>query len=401
MISIVRKDACTGCAACYNTCNVNAIKMIPDEYGFLCPIVNESLCVKCKKCTTVCPVLNSKGNSENWIEPKVYAAWSLDKEVRYNSTSGGIFSELAIKILNENGLVVGARYNNLNLVEHDIISTIGELSFLRQSKYLQSEIGDVYKRIYLELEKGRLVSFCGSPCQVDGLQRFLGKKYPNLATFDFICRGTNSPKAYSRFLEMLELKYKSPVYNIWFKNKTYGWNRFSTRIEFENGKLYNRDRYHDLFMRGYIEENLYMRSCCFNCKYKNLPRVSNITLADFWGVGDYYSYLDDDKGTSLILINNEIGDMLFDKIKKNVFSQEMKLAHALKGNVSIFNSAEENANSKKFLLMLDNFAFDKSFKTCVKNYKLKQFKKKILRYFYKFKNKIKTLIKINLNTYTL
>ena len=248
-----------------------------------------------------------------------------------------------------------------------MIESIDDIEKLRQSKYVQSDIGDIFKRIEDKLNEERLVAFCGSPCQVAGLLNYLKKPYEKLVTFDFVCRGTNSPKAYLKYIDLLENIYNSKIEKVWFKNKTYGWNRFSTRIEFQNGKIYIKDRYNDLFMKGYIEENLYMRHCCFDCKYKVFPRVGDITLADFWGIGETDPELDTDKGTSLIMINSEKGDALFNKIEERIFHKKSTIEVALPGNGAIVKSATSNPNSDEFFRMLDKKSFDVSFKKYAKN----------------------------------
>ena len=311
MIDKIKKELCTGCDACYNVCPENCITMDDDELGFRYPNVNYEKCTKCKECLQTCPSLKGISKRGKWSDPQIYAAWSLDGYLRETSTSGGVFSELAKGIINDNGLVVGAKYNDNYLVEHCMVEDHEEVEKLKQSKYVQSNIGNVFKEIKNKLEEGRGLAFCGSPCQVAGLLNYLEIPYENLTTFDFVCRGTNSPKAYLKYLDMLKERYKSEIERVWFKNKTYGWNRFSTRIDFKSGATYIKDRYHDLFMRGYIEENLYMRPCCFDCKYKDFPRVADVTLADFWGVGNKELELDTDEGTSLIMINSNKGFDIF------------------------------------------------------------------------------------------
>lgn len=366
MIDKIKKELCTGCDACYNVCPEDCVEMVVDNMGFRYPKVDYSKCTKCGDCTKTCPSLNKPFLDKKWNIPKVFAAWSLDEEIRLKSTSGGVFSELAKKVLEDGGIAVGARYNKQNLVEHHIIEDVGGLVQLRQSKYLQSDIGDILKKVEEKLLKDKKVVFCGSPCQVAGLLNYLKKPYDNLITFDFICRGANSPKAYMKYLEMIEEKYKSKIKRVWFKNKTHGWNRFSTRIDLENERTYMKDRHSDLYMRGYIEENLYMRPCCFECKYKTFPRVSDITLGDFWGVGSSDPALDPDKGTSLIMINSHTGENLFSSINKNIFSKESKLEAALPWNGCILRSVVKNPISEEFLTMLDNHPFDVCFNKVVK-----------------------------------
>lgn len=362
MIDIVGKNMCTGCGACNNICPKNSISMLEDEEGFLYPNINKNSCIKCNMCEKVCPVLNRIDETNNYKKPYVYAAWSLDEKVRFNSTSGGIFTELAKGILSDNGYVVGARYNKKNIVEHYIIDKIKHIAILRQSKYIQSNIGLIFKDVRDLLDRGNKVLFVGSPCEVSGLLNFLRRKYENLIVVDFVCRGTNSPKVYRKYLNSLENKYKSKVKKVWFKNKTYGWNRFSTKIIFENGKHYIKDRYNDSFMRGYIEHNLYMRRCCENCMYKSLPRISDITLADFWGIGNSSPKLDEDKGTSLVIINSDKGKKLFEDIGDSIFSKKSSMEVALKGNHCILNSIKANPRRTEFFEEIDNTPFEKLIK---------------------------------------
>lgn len=367
MIDKIEKKLCTGCNTCYSICPQNCIDMVSDELGFLYPKVNYEKCIKCKKCVEVCPSLGVTSRENKWENPEIYAAWSLNEEIRETSTSGGIFSEFANEIIRSGGLVAGAKYAENHLVEHHIVDSLIGVEELKQSKYVQSNINDVYKKILTELKKDKLVAFCGSPCQVAGLLKYLGKTYEKLITFDFVCRGTNSPKAYLKYLDMLSTKYNSKIKRVWFKNKIYGWNRFSTRVDFVNGKTYIKDRYHDLYMRGYIEENLYMRPCCFECKYKDFPRVSDITFADFWGVGKKKTSLDTDKGTSLLMVNSQKGSDLVEQISDYIYREKMDLGAAILENESIIKSAKKNSDSKEFLKMLDLDSFDVCFKKYAKN----------------------------------
>lgn len=379
MIDKIKKTLCTGCYACFNICPENCIEMSADESGFKYPKVDYTKCIKCKKCVDVCPSLNKPSYIGKKETPKIVAAWSLDKLTRETSTSGGIFTELAKIVIENNGAVVGARYNENHLVEHYITQCIEGVNKLKQSKYVQSDVGIIFNKVLRALDKGTTVAFCGTPCQVAGLLNFLGSPYDNLITIDFVCRGVNSPKAYNSYLNMLEKKYKSKIAKVWFKNKKHGWNRFSTRVDFENGKTYLKDRYSDLYMRGYIEENLYVRSSCFECKYKGFPRIADLSLADFWGVANENPDLDSDQGTSLIMVNSLKGEELLTKVSDRVFQKELLLKHALPGNSCIYNSIKKNDNSSDFLLMLDKEPFDKCFYKYANNIGLMREIKKIKR----------------------
>jgi len=325
------KKQCTGCSACFGICPNGSIGMIADGEGFLYPAVDRAKCVGCRLCEDVCPVLR-KPAAKDCQGTRVFAAWSLDGEVRRRSTSGGIFTELAKAVIGRGGYVAGARYDDAHLVGHRVIASEWDIPLLRQSKYVQSDMGAVFREVKELLEKGRPFLFAGCPCQVAGLLGFLGRDYDNLLLCDFICRGVNSPKAYKKYLESLEKQYRSKIRRVWFKNKTLGWNRFGTRIEFEDGTEYFADRDTDPFMRGYLNYNLYLRPSCSDCSFKGFPRHSDITLADFWGIRLRDGSVDEDGGTSLVMLHTQKGRELFESIRERIFQEEHTLGEALPFN---------------------------------------------------------------------
>lgn len=292
-------------------------------------------------------------------EPDTYAVWSKNKQIRYNSTSGGTFSEFAKVILAEGGVVVGAKYNENNLVEHAIIDDDKDLEKLRQSKYMSSSMGDIYKSIKRKLNEGVLVAFSGSPCQVAGLYSFLGREYDNLFTMDFICRGMNSPKAFKSWLSEIEKQENCRVTRVWFKYKVGGWKSSPkrTRLDFENGtyKVYENDE--NLYMHGYLTSNLYIRPCCGACQFKGVPRKSDVTFADFWGIE---KELDDDKGTSLLLINSDKGRKYFEEVMKNVNFYKKDFKAIFAGNPMFLTSAIVPDKGHDFLVSLDTMTFSEA-----------------------------------------
>lgn len=295
--------------------------------------------------------------------PDTFAVWSKNNEIRYNSTSGGAFSEFAKEIIAEDGIVIGAKYNDNNTVEHAAVDNIIGIEELRQSKYLSSSLSDVYIKAKVELEKDRLVAFCGSPCQVGGLYSFLGKDYDNLFTMDFICRGMNSPKAFKAWLFEIEKQEGSKVRKIWFKYKDGGWKTSPkrTRLDFEDGSFKVFEGENNLYMNGYLTSNLYIRPCCGDCQFKGVPRKSDVTLADFWGIE---KGLDDDKGTSMVLINSEKGKELFSKIRNNMEVYKKDFDTIFTGNPMFSESVIVPEKAHDFLTDLDNLAFS----TCLKKY---------------------------------
>jgi len=356
MIDIQNKELCCSCHACFNICPKNAISMIEDEEGFKYPYINKDLCVNCGMCDNVCPILNQK-KSDNRATPEIYAAWSDSEFVRLDSTSGGIFTELSKIIYDENGYVCGAVYNENWMVEHYLSNDCKDIDNLRSSKYLQSDIGSIYTQIKEKLQEGKKVLFCGSPCQVAGLYGYLQKEYDNLVTVDFICRGMNSPKIFKKYLNYLEEKYKSKIKKIKFKNKIKGWHNFSTKIDFENGKSYIGGRYLDSYMIGYLKYTAFMRPSCYDCKFKDLPRKADITLADFWGIEKIDKKLDEDKGTSMVLINSVKGEKLFKKIENMIFSKHIVSEKIFNENICMTKSPERTINRNEVFKNIDNLSY--------------------------------------------
>ncbi len=376
----LKKNECTGCGACSNVCPKGAIKMIEDECGFKYPVIDHTLCINCGLCKKTCPIV-SKFETARFDKPSVYATWSKDEENRYISTSGGMFFELAKYVIENKGSVVGARYNKNNLVEHYLVNNLKGLETLRQSKYLQSDTKNIFKDAQEILKNNKLLLFVGSPCQIAGLMKFLKEDYENLITVEFICRGVNSPKAYRSWLEEIENTEAKKVKKVWFKYKINGWKTSPkcTRVDFTDGshKVYDGDE--NKFMSGYLGPNLYIRPSCGNCHFKDLPRQADITLADFWGIDNK---LDDDKGTSMVLLNSNKGIDLFDKIKAKIIFDERDFDEILNGNQCFNHSVNINPKSEQFLMSLN----DNNFSEQVKKYsklsiykKIKKSIKKIIR----------------------
>lgn len=293
--------------------------------------------------------------------PDTYAVWSKDGDIRYHSTSGGAFSEFAKVILADGGLVAGAKYNAENMVEHAIIDTVKGLEELRQSKYISSSPKNVYRDVKTELLRGKTVAFCGSPCQVAGLYAFLGKEYPNLITMDFICRGMNSPKAFRSWLAEVEQTEGKKVTKVWFKYKEGGWKTSPkrTRLDFADGshRVFEGDE--NLFMHGYLSSNLYIRPCCGACRFKGIPRKSDITFADFWGIE---KELDDDKGTSLLFINSAKGRALFDRAKDGMEFHQKDFGTSFAANPMFRTSVAVPSQAHDFLVDLDAYRFSDALK---------------------------------------
>ena len=360
MIHITDKTNCCGCNACGDACTHKAITFQTDIEGFWYPVVDKEKCVDCGLCEKVCPMLSPASGVERYDEAKVFAAYSKDEDIRIDSTSGGLYSMLANKIYEEGGYVGGAIYNHDHTVSQIVDDDPSLLPEIRSSKYLQSNASGVYKKIRKLLIEGKKVLFCGCPCQIHALYKMLGNKdYDNLITCDYICRGVNSPKVFLKYINMLEREYGARACKIKFKAKKWGWHNFSLRVNFENGKEYCKDRYHDLFFIGYLQYGNFARPSCYKCKFKGFPQKSDITLADFWGIENIDKSMDQDKGTSLVMINSDKGMHLFDSIKDKIVWKGFTIADARQGNPALDGSLKASSpDREQFFRDIDKYPFE-------------------------------------------
>lgn len=360
MIQIKRKEECCGCNACGDICPRNAIRFEIDHEGFWYPKVDSKKCIECGVCESICPVLREPfGKVNNNPEPVCYAAEHKSIEVIFSSTTGGMFSALADAMYREKGYVGGAIHNEDFSVSHFISKDREDLKKLRRSKDLQSNAEGFYKKVKDLLQNGEKVLVCGVPCQIAGLQNFLGKEYDSLITVDLICAGVNSPKVWHRYLEYIEQKNGAKI--VWTENKSkeYGWNNLTQKFVFDNGEEFFDTRKTSLFTRGYIESHLYCRPSCYECKFKGFPRVSDITIGDFWGITKRSKSHNSDLGTNVVLINSGKGQQYFDKIKKRINWEETPLEWALEGNPALEKSITPISDQRDaFFEDLEKMPFD-------------------------------------------
>ena len=375
MINITNKADCCGCNACGDICGKHAISFVTDSEGFWYPQVDKDLCVDCGRCDKVCPIQNKANHIERYAEPNVFAAYTKDEAIRLDSTSGGIHSMLALKMYEKNAYVGGAVYNPDHTCSQIVDDNPERLPEIRSSKYLQSNAAGVYKEIRSLLKEGKNVFFCGCPCQIHALYNFLGKEHENLVTCDFICRGVNSPKVFLKYMEMLERQFGAKATEIKFKNKKWGWHNFSLRVNFENGQEYCKDRWHDLYFIGYLQSGNFARPSCYECPFKGFPQKADITLADFWGIEKIDPSMDQDKGTSLVMVNSDKGQKLFDAIKGKIEWRQFTMDDARAGNPAMDGSLKSvKPNRDEFFRDLDKYPFEEVAK---RHFPLPTWKKKI------------------------
>lgn len=349
------KNLCMGCHACINVCPRSCISMKADKEGFLYPTVDYSLCIKCNKCVTVCPIINKIEMDNN---PVAYSCINNDNTIRLDSSSGGIFTLIAEKVIDSGGVVFGARFNDEFEVEHSFVETKERLCKLRGSKYVQSKIGDSYKRVKEFLNSGREVLFIGTPCQIAGLLSYLGQSYRNLLTVDIICHGVPSPYVWSKYVEFRETEAGAPVQRISFRRKDEGWKKYSVSFLFKNNKEYRQNLSKDIYMKAFLQD-ISLRLSCYDCRFKGMSRQSDITLGDFWGIQYVLPEMDDDMGTSLIFINSDTGQELFEEIKDKMSYLKVDIAEAVKFNLAAIESSKYNPKRDGFMAEKDVLPFDK------------------------------------------
>lgn len=358
MIEINEKDKCCGCYACYNICPKNAIEMKSDEKGFKYPFVDKEKCINCGLCEKVCPIIN-KVKIDN--EPKAYACINKDDKVRSVSSSGGIFTLLAENILSKNGIIFGAAFDKDMMVKHFMIDKLEDLYKFRGSKYVQSQIGDTYKLAKKELDEGKFVLFTGTPCQIEGLKLYLMKDYDKLYTQDIICHGVPSPLVWEKYKNNIEDREKDKIINFNFRNKENSWKSYDIDVKLNNDISIKEKASNNLYMKAFLK-NICLRDSCYSCAFKSINRISDITLADYWGVQKLKPTFDDDKGTSLVVVNSKKGEELFENIKNKIKYEESNIGEASKYNPSMIKASALPNNRETFFKDIYNMDIESAIK---------------------------------------
>ena len=335
-VACVSVDACTGCAACAAACPASCIAMRPDFEGFFRPEIIEAQCTACGRCVKICPALDPQralSKLERLPAPAVYAAWNLDPAIRLQSSSGGVFSVLAEHILSLGGAVVGAAFDENLAVRHILIDSAKDLPKLRGSKYVQSVLQpSLYREIRSLLDRGRLVLFSGTPCQVAGIRSYLHKSYANLFCCDLICHGVPSPLFFHKHISFIQKKNGRKMDLFSFRDKEKGWKKFKVAHRFEGNKKRLLGLFSDAYMAAFCKE-FSLRPVCYACPYTTVGRGGDLTIADFWRVADRYPEYDaDDKGTSLLLVNSEKGAIWLDTCRSQLFLGAADIETAIAGN---------------------------------------------------------------------
>ncbi len=371
---------CVGCGACANACPENCLNMVADKEGFLRPEIQKEKCVDCCACERACPVINNKSKIQEPVQ--AYALYSKDDNVRMSSSSGGLFYTVAKYVIGNGGIVYGAAFDENLHLSHRAVESVEDLYLLQGSKYVQSDTGLCFRDIKNHLSTDRQVLFCGTPCQVEGLLKYLKKPYENLFTLDFICHGVPSPRVWQEYLKNQEKAFSSQACFASFRDKSTGWKSYSYRIKFLNNREYLKENHKDAYSKAFVQ-NISLRKSCYACRFKNVNRPSDITMGDLWGIKNILPHITDDKGVSLAFIQSEKGRELLKQIEDSLWLQEVSSDLAIANNSAMVKSVYEHNFRDYFFENLGKQDFEGLVEDCLKPSYYVRLKRKL----YELKNR--------------
>lgn len=315
MIEIKDKRMCSGCTACHSVCPKRCITMEMDEEGYLYPVVDKSTCINCGLCEKVCPI--SKEVPLNDYVPQAFAVQNKDEQIRRQSASGGAFTAFADYVIEKGGYVFGGAFDESFGVRHIGVDNKTNLAKLRCSKYVQSNLEGCFPKVKELLKKGKLVLFSGTPCQVNGVKSYLRKEYSNLITLDLVCHGTPSPGLWRSYIDWYKSRHQVELSLVSFRDKPFGYAGSTMSIKDENGNIKYTTRDVQFFKKVFFAD-INNRPSCFACHFKSVKRNSDLTLYDCWHMNKIDASLDDDKGSTWVIIQSERGKQLFENVADKI-----------------------------------------------------------------------------------
>ncbi len=358
MIQLATHELCSGCSGCFSVCPGQAISMRRDGHGALYPEIDSEKCIECHACEKIC-YLNCSPQTVPAKEPLCYAAAAKDKTLRLASSSGGFFSELASRIIARNGVVFGCVFEeDYFSAFHTSAENMEDTAKMRGSKYLQSDLRNSFREAKAALEAGRQVLFTGTPCQIAGLNKFLGKgKYSGLVTMEVICHGAPLPGVWEKYLQETKL---NKITSVNFRNKKFGWKGFHMYIagskkyaSWEKNKVILQKAGDNPFMYAFMRE-VSLRPSCFQCRAKGGSSGADITVGDLWGSNKLgIGFRNDNTGISAVILHTEKGKEIFGECRKNLLLSEVALSDITAKNPYYCRSVEK---PEKYEFFMENYS---------------------------------------------
>lgn len=347
MIEIKDKKDCCGCWGCSQVCPVQCITMTEDEEGFRYPIVDKERCINCHMCEKVCPIIHAEPDKPN-DNQQAFLLQHKDEKVLHESASGGAFTAIASYVIRKGGVVFGAAYDKNFVVAHQYVDKIEDLRKFRNSKYVQSEMRNAFKEAKDFLKQGRMVCFSGTPCQLEGLLRFLRKPYENLVTVDVLCHSITSPKIFRMYVDEQEKKYGKDLSNIMFRDKNpYGY-KYSQMSAYKDGKqVYKEGVDTDVYLRSFFSD-INVRPSCYDCQFKKRYHLTDFTIWDCFDVYKFSKVLDNDKGVTRLLANTGKAKAILREMQADATIVEIPSDNAVEGVHEMYYSVKMNSRRKVF-----------------------------------------------------
>lgn len=358
MIVINKKSDCTGCSACASICPKKCISMIEDEEGFDYPSVEQSKCVNCHLCEKVCPMNKA---IKNYYDTYTLCAQNVNEKIRRQSSAGGIIGAVYQTVFKENGIVFGVGVDKDNIVKFMQAENLEECleKKMFSSKYVAAELGNVLSCVREKLQTGCLVCFVGLPCQVSGLVSYLEHDYENLWLIDLTCYGVPSRKLYRKYIQYIENKYHSKITNIQFRNKEYGYAAPTLSITLKSGKTVSQNSSVKSFLRCFFKD-ISSRPSCYECHFKAISRVSDITLGDMRSVYKFVPQMDDDKGTTVIYVQSARGKEILEKVRGDLKLHTISINDVLStSGKKMISCAKVNPKRQAFFSDIDLLSYEK------------------------------------------
>lgn len=345
MIEIKSKVECCGCSACASICPKKCIEMVEDEEGFLYPSICMDECINCDACKRVCPILNQQKKHE--MQPQRAAiVQHRDAEICRESTAGGAFTAIAEYTINHGGVVFGVEMQSDYTIKHAAAESKKEIKKFRNSKYVQSFIGDTYRKAREHLDSGRIVCYSGTPCQIEGLRHFLKKDYENLILVDVVCRAVPSPGIWKKYIDMEDERY-GKMSSIRFRDKTLGYQYSTMELKDVQGRIHRGGIESQPWLRMFFS-GMIIRPSCTDCKFRSRYRNSDFTIWDCFNIHSIDRTFDENIGTTRMLIHSEKGQKIFEQIKSDFKYKYISADRAVNGVQEMIQSPAAHIRRDEF-----------------------------------------------------